>query len=82
MSEEELEVAEESFKVSEEGGRKGRGPNKEWFDSESFKDGKEYNESVFKRHLDEQMSKKSMAQGLKYTFVRFPKENHTSPHHD
>ena len=33
MSEEELEVAEESFKVSEEGGRKGRGPNQEWFDS-------------------------------------------------
>ena len=52
-------MAEENFEVPEEGGRKGRGPDIEWFNSESFKDGKEYNESVFKRHLDEQMSKKS-----------------------
>ena len=39
MSEEEIKVAEESFEVLEVGGRKGRGPDKEWLDNESFKDG-------------------------------------------
>ena len=57
---EEVIEGKEASDIPEEAVRKGRGPNKEWSESEMFEDATEYYESVFKRHFVKQMSKNSM----------------------